>query len=232
MEKIKASIIIRAYNAEATVARAVRSALEQEFPHDEYEIVIVNDGSTDGTRQVIDSFAHDSRIHVIHQENQGAILAANNGLQAARGEYVTLLDSDDEFSSRLLAEMVSVMDEDPELAFCYCDYAEEFEGVRKEVVVDDVFKMVAGGTLWRRTLLEREEWFRNVCIFAEYDLLLRTWGRWRFAHAPQSLYVYHRLSKSLTGDPARVEANIAKLRELHPERGEEIKRIRSYILPV
>ena len=150
----------------------------------------------------------------------------------ARGEYVVLLDGDDEFTPRLLKEMTSVMDADPQIAFAYCDYAEEFEGERKDMSVSDVFQMIAGGTLWRREFLKNEGWFRNTGIFDEYELILRTWGRWRFAHVSQSLYIYHRQRTSLTADPSRVDAGIAKLRKLYPDRRKEIHRIRSYILSV
>lgn len=231
-ESVKASIIIRAFNAETTIVRAVESALAQDFPKDQYEIIIIDDGSADGTASVIDIYASHAGIRIFHQKNQGAIAAANNGFAAAQGDYVVLLDGDDEFLPSLLKDMVPVLDADPLLAFTYCDYLEEFEGKRKEIRLNDVFQFIAGGTLWRRALLQAEGYLRDSGIFDEYELLLRTWGRWQFAHVPVALYVYHRNRGSITGSSERVQAGIDELRKLYPERGEEIKHIRSYILPI
>lgn len=231
-ESVKVSIIIRAYNAEKTVAKAIESALAQDFPKELYEVIVVDDGSRDDTARIIDTFQAHPQMRILHQPNQGAIQAANNGFAMAQGAYVVLLDGDDEFLPELLKEMVPVMDGDPSLAFAYCDYIEEFEGEQKHINLADVFQLIAGGTLWRRTLLKAEGWLRNSGIFDEYELILRTWGRWRFAHVSQPLYIYHRSRSSLTGTSEQVRQGIEQLRTLYPERGAEIDRIRSYILPL
>lgn len=89
---IEFSVILIAYNLESCLGKAIHAVLKQEFKN--FELIIVNDGSTDGTLQVAMSF-QDTRINVICQENGGASHARNTGLKAARGKYVAFLDGDD-----------------------------------------------------------------------------------------------------------------------------------------
>lgn len=93
---MKVSVVIPVYNVKPYLERCVQSVLRQSF--EDLEIILVNDGSTDGSDELADKFATlDTRIRVIHQENQGLSVARNVGLNAASGEYVIFLDSDDEW---------------------------------------------------------------------------------------------------------------------------------------
>lgn len=89
---MKLTIIIPAYNAGDTIEECVRSALQQEI--DDFEVICIDDGSTDGTGEVLDSIT-DSRLRVLHVENKGVSRARNIGLKQAQGEYVCFVDSDD-----------------------------------------------------------------------------------------------------------------------------------------
>lgn len=93
---MKLSVIIPVYNVRNYLERCVQSVLRQTFK--ELEIILVDDGSTDGSGDLADQIASlDVRIRVIHQKNQGLSGARNTGLRAAVGEYVVFLDSDDEW---------------------------------------------------------------------------------------------------------------------------------------
>ena len=88
------SVIIPAYNTEAYLARCLDSVLAQTLT--DFELLLINDGSTDGTAAVADRYAEaDSRVKVIHKENGGVSSARNRGLEVARGEFITFVDSDD-----------------------------------------------------------------------------------------------------------------------------------------
>lgn len=87
----KISSIISVYNGENYLAEAIQSALDQDYPHT--EIIVVNDGSTDNTSRIIDSFG--SRVIGIYQENQGLGAARNAGVSKASGDYLAFLDHDD-----------------------------------------------------------------------------------------------------------------------------------------
>ena len=97
----RASIIIPVYNLRAFVGEAIESALAQTVPREQFEIVVVDDGSTDGSADVISRFA--PHVRSIRQENRGLSAARNAGIAAARGDFLVFLDADD----RLLPEKVS-----------------------------------------------------------------------------------------------------------------------------
>ncbi len=90
----RVSVIVPAYNAEKYLGRCLDSILAQE--QKDFEVIVINDGSTDGTAQVCDEYAaKDSRIKAFHKENGGASSARNAGLEKAQGKWITFIDSDD-----------------------------------------------------------------------------------------------------------------------------------------
>ena len=88
------SIIVPIYNVEQYLDRCIQSILNQTYQN--LEIILVDDGSTDNSGEICDAFMmQDERVRVFHQENQGAAQAKNVGLREARGQYITIVDSDD-----------------------------------------------------------------------------------------------------------------------------------------
>lgn len=93
------SVVIPAFNAEETIERALDSVLGQS--HRDLEVIVVDDGSSDGTAEIVDFFARrDSRVQLIRNVHGGPGAARNAGIEAARGEWVAFLDADDEYASR------------------------------------------------------------------------------------------------------------------------------------
>ena len=101
---VKVSVIIAVYNAEKYLVQCLDSVLNQTLK--EIEIILVNDGSTDNSMQILEKYQKkDARVRVINQENQGAAAARNAGMKLAVGEYLSFLDADDFFSPEMLEEM-------------------------------------------------------------------------------------------------------------------------------
>lgn len=114
------SIIMAAYNATATIREALASAQAQTMR--DFELIIVDDGSTDGTGAVVAEYAaRDPRIRVISQENAGANAARNRALGEARGRYVTFLDTDDLKLPRYLECAVTAFESEPDAGIAYSD---------------------------------------------------------------------------------------------------------------
>jgi glycosyltransferase involved in cell wall biosynthesis len=111
------STIIPVYNSAATITRAVDSALAQNC--EDQEIIVVDDGSTDGTRAILESYGR--KIVAVSQPNRGRAAARNLGLAVAKGDYVAFLDADDEWLAHKLARQVSVLDSDPGCVLVYAD---------------------------------------------------------------------------------------------------------------
>lgn len=100
------SVIIPVYNQEKYAGKCLRSVLEQEFS--DIEVIVVNDGSTDGSLLICKKFAgEDVRVTVIDKPNEGQTLARRDGLLKARGEYVCFVDSDDYLESNALETLIS-----------------------------------------------------------------------------------------------------------------------------
>jgi len=100
------SIVMPAYNAEKYIEEAIQSVLMQTYKH--WELIVIDDGSTDNTRSIIDTFK-DKRIHLISQENAGVSAARNRGIDIVKGEYITFLDADDTLSNISLKSRVSML---------------------------------------------------------------------------------------------------------------------------
>ena len=114
----RVSAIIPAYNAENTICSAIDSALAQDFS--DLEVVVVNDGSTDSTRSIIEGYG--SRITMVNQENRGASAARNAGAQAARGEYLAFLDADDLWGADKVSRTCAALDSNPGASLVFSDY--------------------------------------------------------------------------------------------------------------
>ena len=223
---MKTSIIIPAYNAEAYIERALESALSQDFPKKDYEVLVIDDGSTDRTPEILKSFG--DKIRVIRQENRGFAGATNRGYKEALGELVVKLDSDDVFSPNLLSEEAPLFERDEALDFVYSDYWEEEGGERKLVNTENIFNSVAIGTMYRKSRLEEAGWWREDAKFPEYELLLRTWGKWKGLRVPSALFTYIRREGSASKNTTYYEDALSQLRALHPDKHELIRLIRSY----
>ena len=109
----RVSIVLPSYNHEKYVRECIQSALDQTYQ--DFEIIITDDGSTDGTVNVIKEF-DDSRIQLYtHTENEGACNAINNCIKKAAGEYIAVLNSDDAWEPTKLEKQVKYLDSHPEI---------------------------------------------------------------------------------------------------------------------
>jgi GT2 family glycosyltransferase len=111
------SILIPAYQAERTIARALESALAQTYPAK--EIIVCDDGSTDGTALALQPYR--GRIHIVRQDNGGAASARNAAAEAATGEFVAILDADDTFEPRRLEALADLAEVRPDLDILVTD---------------------------------------------------------------------------------------------------------------
>jgi len=108
------SIIMPAYNVEPYVGEAIRSALAQTYT--DFELIVVDDGSKDGTADVVRRRAReDPRIHLVQHANRGLAGARNSALRAARGAFIALLDSDDLWEPDFLAEQMAILEARPDV---------------------------------------------------------------------------------------------------------------------
>jgi glycosyltransferase involved in cell wall biosynthesis len=180
------------YNKERDVARAIRSALAQTFT--DYELIVVNDGSTDRSVNAVATF-NDPRIRLAHQENQGVSAARNRGVSEAQAELVAFLDADDEWLPEFLSTIMRLRTTYGECgvyATSYCivcgDQPERRAILRgipaafSEGVLEDYFKVATNSDppVWSSAVAVRKSTLLNlggfpVGVIAGEDLL--TWAR-------------------------------------------------------
>lgn len=143
------SIIITAYNSEKTIERCLNSILENKY--DDYEIILVNDGSTDKTEQIIELFASD-KIKYFSKVNTGVADSRNYGIEKAKGEYITFVDSDDYVTNNYFENLDKYINEGIDIikrkAIIYNEKDE-----RKEKIIGPAFEKCTG-----------EEAFNRLCF--------------------------------------------------------------------
>jgi len=120
MSHIKVSVIIPMYNSEGTIITAIKSVLNQTFTP-VMEIIIVNDGSIDNSKKIVEQYILDNKldklIRLINKTNGGVSSARNLGIQEAKGEYIALLDSDDEWLPEKMQKQFKEIEKNPQIKF-------------------------------------------------------------------------------------------------------------------
>lgn len=201
----KVSVIIPTYNCAHYLGNAIESVLRQTFT--DYEVIIVDDGSTDNTREVVERFIaqHPSRIRYIYQPHQERSMARNRGIQAASGEYIAFLDADDEWLPQKLERQVPILDENRKVGLvCSNVVLMDKEGrdfgcpPSRETPNGFVLQeLLCGNFIWCLTVLCRRQcfeecgWFDTATIPAEdWDMWVRIAARYAIYHIPGVLARY------------------------------------------
>lgn len=122
----RVSVIMPTYNYGRYVADAIESIQAQTFGN--FEIVVVDDGSTDDTAAILARLA-EPRLKVIRQERAGTASARNRGLEAARGEFITWLDADDLWKPTFLERHLAVLEAEPEVGYSFSNFMRSRDGV-------------------------------------------------------------------------------------------------------
>jgi glycosyltransferase involved in cell wall biosynthesis len=224
------SIVMPAYNAERTIAPAIRSALAQD--REDFELVVVDDGSRDATAEIVRSFADDPRVVAVETENGGPARARNIAIARSRGRYVSLLDSDDLYLPAYLSKVESVLAGDPSLGFAFPDawVLDDRTGrIRRTSTLADYAAPVPDARAWLRQLagynvvhcmamiprdvLDRVGPFdERLRAAMDYELWLRIAAHgYRAARIPELLGVYRVTPRSITSQRALFNANLAEL---------------------
>ena len=180
MNKPLISVVIPAYNREKTIKNAIRSVLNQNYK--ELEILVVDDGSTDNTSNVVKSI-NDSRVKYIYQKNQGACAARNNGIIKASGRYIAFHDSDDIWHADKLAKQLPVLfDKKADIVFCKLNITDGKENNEKypsyydEGIVEPINTLLGIGTqtlVMRADLAKQNLFDTKMPRFQELEFLIR-----------------------------------------------------------
>ena len=108
---MKVSVIIPVYNVEAYVGRTLKTVFDTTASKDDFEVILVNDGTKDGSMKIVQQFSDRPNLTIIEQENQGLSAARNRGLEKAKGEYVWFVDSDDYLDENSIGTVLKLLSE-------------------------------------------------------------------------------------------------------------------------
>lgn len=223
----KVSVVMATYNAKGYLREAIESVLNQTFK--DFEFVIIDDGSTDETIDVIKSYK-DPRIRLHKKNHRGLIASLNEGMKLARGEYIARMDADDISEPGRFERQVRFLDDHPEYAVVgttieVIDLEGHSRGVEPEpldyldlvkgLIVRNV--LAHGSVMMRKAIIRELGGYDSSAKYVEdYDLWMRVARRYRMANLPQVLYKWRLNPKgvSLTKtDEQRRNAQLIQKRE-------------------
>ena len=214
------TVLVCTYNDESTIADSLQSVLAQTAAPSRYRIVVVDDGSTDATRWILDAYR--DRLEIVQMtENQGLAAACNEGLSRIDTASFVRLDTDDRFDPELIASLLACRESSGADAVFTDRYEQLPDGRRRLRRLTDplrIDELIAAGTLLPTGLVRELGGYREL-FWEEFDLYMRLLqdGRCKIAHVARPLYVYRVLRPDqMTADEEAMRAGWQQLRELWP----------------
>ena len=210
------SVIVAVYNQEKFIGRCLRSLLNQSLSQSEYEIVIVNDGSTDKTEYALDLFKGDL-IKVFHfNENKGLPSALNEGIKNSNGKFIVRVDADDYVNHHFLLILSSFLEMNEELDAVACNYllVDSEENVIR--MVDFLEEPIGCAIMFRKNyLFEIELYDPNMKVHEDKDLLIRFTKKYKIERLRIPLYRYRRHNDNITNNHNLMNKYSSLLNEKH-----------------
>jgi glycosyltransferase involved in cell wall biosynthesis len=211
-------VIMPAYNAERTIGVALESVLSQSF--EDFELIIIDDGSSDATKDVVRA-SSDSRIRCVSTQNGGVSRARNRGLSLASGELVAFLDADDVWYRTKLKRQVETMAARPSVGLCFTSAELVDDQLRKIgedcarrhedfcealLLIGNVLPASGSSVMARRSLVTAAGGFdTGLSQCADWDLWLRLSLKADFEPIAEPLVQYRKSAGTMSSDPALLE---------------------------
>lgn len=206
------SIYIANHNYGRYIDQAIRSALAQSLPN--FELIVIDDGSTDNSREIIESYRDHPRVIPIFQHNQGLTVTNNIALRASRGKYIMRLDADDWLDPHILEVLSNVLERNPDVGMVFPDYyhvdpdGTVIEVVRRhdfgEVTLRDQPAHGACTMIRRQCLLDLDGYDESLRCQDGYDLWVRFIEKFQVRNVNLPLFYYRQHGESLTRNEDRI----------------------------
>lgn len=245
------SVLIPAFNRAAYIHETVESVLSQNYEN--IELIVIDDGSTDGTYEILAQYAEDGKITLLThpgRDNRGQAASLNLGLQSARGDYVAILDSDDLFLPGKIEVQANYLNRHPDVGLVYgmgegvdgeghwlydIHSPDHVEPNDPNAVLLDCYFLLPQNALVRRSVYEQvglfEERFRAA---QDHDMLIRIAENTRFAFIPKKLFQYRRHGDSISSNGQRRRWTngfeiLARAKARYPYRSATIRKRRALL---
>ena len=237
------SVIIPTYQRPHLVSQTIESVLAQTYT--DYEIIVVNDGSTDNTKEVLASFG--DKITVINQENQGVAAARNTGIMAARGRYIAFLDHDDLWQPNKLKKQIACLESHPNFGLVYSDmfyfndvglFPDTYAKLYPVPPVQHCWTLFVRNTIPTcSVVVVRRECLDDVGLFDEtmppcddYDLWLRLIEKWPICFINEPLVYYRRSADQQSQNEEGMLLSWLRVKEKTFRRNKELHKLPQMVL--
>ncbi|PHN07566.1 glycosyltransferase family 2 protein [Flavilitoribacter nigricans] len=207
------TVYITNYNYGKYIRKAIESVFQQSFQ--DVELLIIDDGSTDNSKEIIEQYADRPNVRVIYQQNKGLNITNNIALQLANGRYIMRLDADDYLVADALEKMVNILEADPEIGLVFPDYylVDKDEHVLAEVKRHDFHKDVSllDQPAHGACTMIRTDFLRAIGGYDEayscqdgYELWIKFIAKYRVANIGEPLFFYRQHGENLTTNEERI----------------------------
>lgn len=224
MKKPLITVYITNYNYGKYISQAIESVLNQSLQ--DFELLIIDDGSTDNSREIINDYAAKYDLEVIFQQNKGLNITNNIALRAARGKYIVRLDADDYFHPEALEKLSRRLEADPEVGLVFPDYyfvnedgviTEEFKRHNFDEEVSLLDQAAHGACTMIRTSYLRGLGGYNESFSCQdgYELWVKFTANYKVANVSEPLFYYRRHSSNLTRNETRILSTRARINEMY-----------------
>lgn len=222
------SVVVPAYNVEKYIKACLDSILEQTYPN--FEIIVINDGSTDKTKMILKKYSNEERIRCYSQKNSGLSVARNQGIKMSKGEFICFIDSDDYIAYNYLDKMFAPFMLDSEVDIVVCGYQEIYQNSIKNhdlkqktltghnatknlLINQQDFDVIAWNKLYRKKLFVDHQIFYPIGQIHEDNLT--TYKLFSVAqkvsYVKDTLYFYQRKNSQITKNLHSHEKTLKRL---------------------
>lgn len=201
---VDVSIIICNHNNESYIGRAIRSCLNQSLNDRNYEVVVVDDASTDNSMEIIECYRPFIEVITL-EKNVGVAEASNIGIKAAKGQFIIRVDSDDYIKEHCLLFLSEILLNNHDIGFVYADHlrVDKNENVTERVVINtiDLLFRHGAGIMFRKSYMEALGLYdKNLRNAEDFDLLKRYLKNYDGYHLRLALYNYRQHDSNMTKD--------------------------------
>lgn len=209
------SVIVPVYNEERYIGRCLRSLLQQTMSQDQYEIIVIDDASTDRTPYALELF-HDQIVRLRNTANKGLPGSLNRGIQAARGKYIVRVDADDYVNANFINILHFFLDQNPQHDAVACDYLLVDDDERVLQRANCSADPIACGILFKREqLLSVGGYDETFLRHEEREFRVRFEMRFRIGRLELPLYRYRRHDHNMTNDVGAMRLHRERLTAKH-----------------
>lgn len=217
--KKEVSFIVRNHNNSATLFRTLSSIFAQNLAQDSYEVILVDDQSTDGSLQKLGRSLL-QKVTLVRARGEGATHALNTGIQHATGRWFFIVDADDFLPPTAVKKMLFMAKHHRSAAIVYGDYIECTERSPFSCywkLNHNIYHTIAGGLLIKKSVAKKYHYYDQSLFFPEYDLLKKISSNHMIVYLPEVVYYYFRHRKSLTSQGNRAMRGIEQLQKKYNE---------------